>query len=75
MADHNEAYIFELIQLQTVLLLWAFSSLSNIATSTPAAKQHQIIVFIVTLAGRSNFDNTPLHLETFPYMKQHTLNC
>ena len=34
--------------------LWAFSSLSNIATLTPAAKQHQIIVFIGRLAGWSH---------------------
>ena len=52
MADVNEDDVLQLIQLQTVLLLlWAFSSLSNIATSSPAAKKHQILVFIGKLAG------------------------
>ena len=53
MADLNEDDISKLIQLLTVLLLllWAFSSLSNVATSTAAAKQHQMIVFIGRLAG------------------------
>ena len=52
MADLNQDDALKLIQLQTgLVLLWAFSSLSNIATSTPAAKQHRIIVLIGTLTG------------------------
>ena len=51
MADLNEDDILKLIQLQTLLLWLAFSSLSVIATSTPAAKQHQMIVFIGRLTG------------------------
>ncbi|WP_419648360.1 hypothetical protein [Thiolapillus sp.] len=52
LADLNEDVNLKLIQLQTVLLLLlAFSSLLNITASTPAAKQHQIIVLIGGLAG------------------------
>ena len=51
LADLNEDVNLKLIQLQTVLLLLAFSSLFNITASTPAAKQHQIIVLIGGLAG------------------------
>ena len=52
LADLNEDVNSKLIQLQTVLLLLlAFSSLLNITASTPAAKQHQIIVLIAGLAG------------------------
>ena len=52
MVDLNEDDILKLIQLQTIInLLWALSSLSNIATTAPAAKQHQIIIFIGRLAG------------------------
>ena len=47
MVDLNEDDILKLIQIQTVfLLLWALSSLSNIVASTPAATQHQTVVFI-----------------------------
>ena len=75
MADLNKHDIVKLIQLQTVLLLWAFSQLSNIATSTPAAKQQQIIVVVETLAGWSHFDDIYSPLKTLPYMEQRTLNC
>ena len=52
MADHYEDDIKKLFQLRTVLLLFrAFSSLSNNETSTPTAKQNQMIVFIGSLAG------------------------
>ena len=52
LADLNENVNLKLIQLQTMLrLLLAFSSFINITTSTPAAKQHQIIVLIGGLAG------------------------
>ena len=53
MTNPDEDDVSHLIQLQTILLLllWAFSSLSNIAASTPAAKLHQTIVFIGRLAG------------------------
>ena len=52
LADLNEDVNLKLIQLQTIfLLLLAFSSLLNITASTPAAKQHQIIVLIGGLAG------------------------
>ena len=52
LADLNEDVNLKLIQLQTVLLLLsAFSSLLNVTGSTPAAKQHQIIVLIGGLAG------------------------
>ena len=52
MTDLNEDDILELIQLKTVLLLWlAFSSLPNIAASTPETKQRQMIVFIGRLSG------------------------
>ena len=52
MADLNEDDILKQIQLQTVLLLLrAFSLLSETATSTPAAEQDQMIAFIGRLAG------------------------
>ena len=51
LADLNEDVNLKLIQLQTVLLLLAFSSLLNITASTPAAKHHEIIVLIGGLAG------------------------
>ena len=52
MTDLNEDDILELIQLKTVLLLLlAFSSLPNIAASTPETKQRQMIVFIGRLSG------------------------
>ena len=79
MVDLTEDNILKLIQCQTVfLLLWAFSSFSNIATSTPAVKHHQIIMLIGKLTGWSHFDDLPLSLEnteTLPYMEQCTLNC
>ena len=51
LADLNENVNLKLIQLQTVLLLLAVSSLLNFTASTPAAKRHQIIVLIGGLAG------------------------
>ena len=52
MADLNEDDILKQIQLQTVLLLLrAFSLLSETAASTPAAEQDQMIAFIGRLAG------------------------
>ena len=71
----NEDINLKLIQLQTVLLLLAFSSLLNITASTPAAKQHQIIVLIGGLAVWSHFDDLSLHVEALPYMEQCVLNC
>ena len=65
----------KLILLRTLLLLRAFSSLFNIPTPTPAAKQHQMIVFIGRLAGRCRFDDLPSRLETLHCMEQRTLNC
>ena len=48
----NEDDILKLVQVQIILLLlWAFSSLSGIATSTPTAKLYQIIVLTGRLAG------------------------
>ena len=51
LADFNEDDNLKLSQLQNVLLLSTFSSLFNVAASTPAAKQHQIIVLIEGLTG------------------------
>ena len=52
MADLNEDDIFKANPTPNhLLMLRTFSSLSNIATSTPAAKQHRIIVLIGTLTG------------------------
>ena len=69
MTDLNEDDILKLIKLQTVLLLFrAFSSRFNTATSTPAAKQHQMIVFIGRLAGGNHYDDLPSHLESLPYI-------
>ena len=51
LADLNEDVNLKLIQLKTVLLLLAFSSLLNITASTPAAKQHQMIVLTGELTG------------------------
>ena len=52
LADLNEDDNLKLSQLQNLLLLLlAFSSLLYNTASTPAAKQHQIIVFIGGLAG------------------------
>ena len=54
MADLSKDDILKLIQLQTVLLpYWFFSSLSDSATSAPAAKQYQIR----RLAWWTHFDN------------------
>ena len=50
-ADLNEDDVLNPIKIQTVLLLGAFSSLSNIVTLTTAAKQFQTIGFIERLAG------------------------
>ena len=47
----NEENNLKLSQLQNALLLLAFSSFSNVAASTPAAKQHQSIVIIGGFAG------------------------
>ena len=52
------------------VLLQAFSSLSNTATSTPAAKQHQMIIFMGRLLGWSHCDDLPSRLKTLPYMEQ-----
>ena len=52
LTDLNEDDNLKLSQLKIfLLLLLAFSSLSNITASTPAAKQQQIIDLIGTLAG------------------------
>ena len=52
LTDLNEDVHLKLIQLQIILLLLlAFSSLSDVAASTPAAKQRQIIVLIGRLTG------------------------
>ena len=70
----TKTIILKLIQLQGVLLLlWAFSSFSDIATATPAAKLHQIIVLIGRLAGWSHFNDLSSRLEALPYMEQRTL--
>ena len=67
MTNPDEDDVSHLIQLQTILLLllWAFSSLSNISASTPAAKLHQTIVFIGRLAGWSDFDGLQLTSREF----------
>ena len=65
LADLNENVNLKLIQLQTVLLLLAFSSFLNITALTPAAKQHQIIVLIGGLTGRSHFDDFVLASRDF----------
>ena len=75
LADLNQDDSLKLSQLQNVLLLLlAFSSPSNTVASTPAAKQHQIIISIRRLAGWSHSDDLSSHLETLPYMEQHKLN-
>ena len=51
MADLNNSGILKLVQVQNMNLLLAFSSLFNIATPAPAAKQHQMITFIRRLTG------------------------
>ena len=51
MAGFNEDDNLKLSQLQNVLLLLAISSLSNVAASTPATKQHQITVSVRRFAG------------------------
>ena len=74
-ADLNEDDILKLVQLQTVLLLlMAFSSLSNIATSTPAAKQHQLSSYSKDSVDEANSDDLPWRLETLPCIEQRTLN-
>ena len=52
------------------VLLQASSSLSNTATSTPAAKHHQMIIFMGRLLGWSHFDDLPSRLKTLPRMEQ-----
>ena len=75
LADLNEYDNLGLIQPQIVLLLLlAFSSLSNITASTPAAKQHQIIVFIGGLVGWSHFDDLSWRLKTLSHVEQRALN-
>ena len=57
-ADLNEEDILKLVQLRAVLLpLMAFSSLSNIATSTPAAKQHQLSSYSKDAVDEANSDD------------------
>ena len=51
LADLNEDDDLKLIQFRAVLLLLTFSSHSHIAASTPAAKQHQMIVLTGELTG------------------------
>ena len=75
LTDLKEDDNLKLIQLHTVLLLClAFSSLSSIAASTPAAKHYQIIVLIGGLAGWSHFDDL-FSVEALPYIEQRALNC
>ena len=78
LANLNEDDNQKLTQIHTVMLLLlalSLSSLSNIAVSTTAAKQHQIIVFFWRLAGWSHFDDLSSRLETLPYTEQRTLSC
>ena len=74
LADLNEDVNLKLIQLQTVLLLLAFSSLLNVTASTPEAKHHQIILLIGGLAGRSHFDDLSSRVRLCR-MEQCALNC
>ena len=73
--DLKEDKMFKLIQLKTVLLLRAFSSLSNIATSKSAANHSQMIVFNRRLAVWSHSDDLLSRLETLPCKEWCMQNC